>query len=172
MDDHVYIYSQNIESENSLGSKLFADSDFTDVTLVSDDNQHISVHRAVLSASSIFFRSIFYSSLQQTMITHNVRATFLTTKALVKFIYLGQCTIHKDNIAELFLLAQEWQVELPRDNDSEIDRKSDTNHIIPTDTNIKKRQKIETVEEDKEGQMGMVKEIPTAGGATGKHQVL
>jgi hypothetical protein len=88
MDDQIYFSRPNIESEHSLASKLFADSDFTDVTLISDDNQHISVHRAVLSANSIFFRCIFYSSLQQTMIIHNVSASFLTTQALVKFIYL------------------------------------------------------------------------------------
>ena len=59
MDDQIYFFRPNIESEHSLGSKLFADSDFTDVTLVSDDNQHISVHRAVLSANSNLFRCIF-----------------------------------------------------------------------------------------------------------------
>ena len=102
---------------------MFDDADFTDVSLVSDDNKHISVHRAVLSASSIFFRRIFYSSLQKPMVTHDVKATYLTTQALVSFIYLGHCSVHKDNIDELVLLSHEWKVELPRHNYIDIDRK-------------------------------------------------
>ena len=136
MENHIYFSSQHLESEHSLASKLLADSDFTDVTLVSDDYQHIAVHCAVLSASSIFFRSIFYSSLQQTMITHNVRATFLTTQALVNFIYLGHCNITKDNIAELFLLAQKWQIEIPRDNGTDVDKKSGIYDIIPASNSV------------------------------------
>ena len=59
------------------------------------------------------------------MITHNVSASFLTTQALVKFIYLGHSNISKDNIAKLFLLAKEWQIEIPRDNGTAVDEKSD-----------------------------------------------
>jgi hypothetical protein len=63
--------------------------------------------------------------LQQTMIIHNVSASFLTTQALVKFIYLWHSNISKVNITELFLLANEWQIEIPRGYGTAVDEKSD-----------------------------------------------
>ena len=44
---------------------MLTDPDFTDVTLVFGDNRQIPVHRAVLSAASLFFRQLLYESLNQ-----------------------------------------------------------------------------------------------------------
>ena len=38
---------------------LRCDENFTDVTLVADDNQQIDAHRVILSASSPFFKTTF-----------------------------------------------------------------------------------------------------------------
>ena len=47
---------------SSSFSKLRAERDFFDVTLVSDDEVHISSHKLVLSASSDFFKNILRQS--------------------------------------------------------------------------------------------------------------
>jgi hypothetical protein len=39
-------------------NNLFEDEDFTDVTLVCDDDKQIKAHKVILSASSSFFRKI------------------------------------------------------------------------------------------------------------------
>ena len=41
---------------------LWTDKDFTDVTLVTEDNQQIPVHKAILSACSPFFRHLLVTN--------------------------------------------------------------------------------------------------------------
>ena len=40
-------------------SKLRTDTDFADVTLISDDQEQVQAHRVVLSSCSVFFENIF-----------------------------------------------------------------------------------------------------------------
>ena len=44
---------------------LRSDKDFTDVTLVCDDNQQIEAHKFILSACSPFFSSLFRRRYEQ-----------------------------------------------------------------------------------------------------------
>ena len=53
------------EDINMIGIRLTSDFDFSDVTLVCADNQHLPAHRAVLCATSSFLRKLLYDSQQQ-----------------------------------------------------------------------------------------------------------
>ena len=109
---HVYFSNGNTNHYQSTVNTLFLDTDFTDVTLVSEDNKHVSTHRAILSASSKFLRSLLYTSLQESMITYNVEAGFDIIRALVEYMYLGHCTVEEDKKEQLYLLAKLWGIEL------------------------------------------------------------
>ena len=59
---HVKFSYGNASHNQNIVNILFLDSDRTDVTLVIEDNMHVSTHLGILSASSKSFRSILYAS--------------------------------------------------------------------------------------------------------------
>ena len=100
---------QNIPS---LGSQLFSDPDFADVTLVSVGGEHLAGHRAVLGRASTFLRSLLYGSMLQ--------ATFLflphpreVVEALLQVLYLGHTTLGREYRGDLATLARQLGVHLP-----------------------------------------------------------
>ena len=98
---YVQISNSNISSGNKLLRKLLQDIDFSDVTLVTVDNQHIPAHRSVLSASSPFLRRILFESLQQSTFLYISIVESEIVQALVNFIYLGRCEIRQELLAQL-----------------------------------------------------------------------
>ena len=93
-----------------LVSYLYKSSDYTDVTLVCDDNKIIKAHKFILGATSpvlkeildmhgnspwIYMRKTKYSSLQKIM----------------EFVYLGEAVIDKDNAEEVFNLSMDLQIK-------------------------------------------------------------
>ena len=71
---------------------------FFDVTLVSDDEQHIAAHKLVLSASSEFFKNIFKKT------SHSNPLIFLNgfsskyLQLIMDYIYEGEAQIFQTDI--------------------------------------------------------------------------
>ena len=124
MERKVVINRQNISNGKSLADILFLDSDFSDVTLVSADNQHVSAHRAVLSANSSFLRSILFESCQQNTFLYMGMVDFEVLQSLVRFIYLGHCSIDSDKEGQMRSLALQLGVDM-RDLTQDIARSPD-----------------------------------------------
>ena len=83
-------------------NKLRKDKDFLDVTLVSEDGEHISAHKVVLSASSDFFRDTLKKA------DHTNPMIFLsgfhskTLQAVLDYVYNGEVNLFQEEI-DLFL---------------------------------------------------------------------
>ena len=101
----------NNQTEVGLLQRLFTDLDFTDVTLVSGDNQHINGHSAILSASSPFLRKILHGSLQQNTFIYLGLVDHSILQAMLSFIYLGQCEVNTAHLVELKSLAIQLEVK-------------------------------------------------------------
>ena len=71
--------------------EMMSSDDFTDVTLVSDDNKSIKAHRSILSACSPFLRDIL-----KTQTENNHPVIYLTwiqypeIETILQFMYLGE----------------------------------------------------------------------------------
>ena len=84
--------------------------DFSDVTLVCEDDQQIEAHRVILSACSPFFLSI----LKKTKHSHpmiymrGMNAKYLT--ALVDFMYYGEANIYQEDLDGFLALAEELKL--------------------------------------------------------------
>ena len=85
------------ENLQTYFNELRGDSDFTDVTLVCED-QSIKVHKLVISACSPFFKRLLKShpNPQPLIYMRGVKAKDLT--ALVDFIYLGEASIVQEQL--------------------------------------------------------------------------
>ena len=96
-------------------SKTFSDvrreEDFFDVTLVSDDQQHIAAHKLVLSASSEIFRNILKKN------THSNPMIFLSgfnskdLNYVLDYIYQGEVKLIQDDLDNFLNVAQKLKIE-------------------------------------------------------------
>ena len=110
-EEEKLLISKSGFSATGLVNNLLHDSDFSDVTLVCEDNQHISAHRSVLSCSSPFLRQLLYSSQQQSTYLYLGQAHTEEVVALLQFIYLGSCAVQKSRLGSLKTLAAGLGVE-------------------------------------------------------------
>ena len=90
--------------------ELRRDNDFTDVTLVCED-QSIKAHKVILSACSPFFRKLLKSHPhpQPLVFMRGVKSSELT--ALVDFIYLGEASIGQEQLESFLALAEEFELK-------------------------------------------------------------
>ena len=82
--------------------QLWEDTDFTDVTLVTEDHIQIKAHKLVLSSASVFFGNILTNNPHHNplIFLKDIKNTQL--RMILEFIYFGQCKVRHDDL-ELFL---------------------------------------------------------------------
>ena len=97
LTDVLQVYNKTAILKD-MGNKLFCDPDFSDVTLVCADNQHLPAHRAVLCASSSLLRELLYDSQQQRTFLCLARVLQEDMRTLLQFIYLGNCSVLKTRL--------------------------------------------------------------------------
>ena len=98
------------ERLKDIGNKLYSDPDFSDVTLVCADNQHLPAHRAVLCSSSSLLKELLYDSQQQRTFLYLARVQQEDMRTLLQFIYLGNCSLPKNRLGLVGQLAEELQI--------------------------------------------------------------
>ena len=101
-------FQQNIASSYK---ELRTDSDFCDVTLVSEEDVHIEAHRIILAASSPFFNGVLkMNKYSHPMIyMRGLKARDLV--AIVDFIYHGEANVDQDDLDGFLALADELQLK-------------------------------------------------------------
>ena len=89
---------------------LRKESDFSDVTLVCEEDQQVEAHRIILSACSPFFSRVLKKNKQPNPIIYmrGVKAKDLV--AIVDFIYQGEANIYQEDLDEFLALADELQL--------------------------------------------------------------
>ena len=89
--------------------ELRGDSDFTDVTLVCEE-QSIKAHKVILSASSPFFKKLLktHSHPQPLIYMRGIRSSELC--AIMDFIYLGEARIFQEQLETFLALAEELEL--------------------------------------------------------------
>ena len=84
--------------------------DFTDVTLVSED-ERIEAHRVILAASSSFFSSVFLKTKHPHPMIYMKGVKHNHLLALLDFIYTGEANIPEDELNQFLALAEELQLK-------------------------------------------------------------
>ena len=106
----VVKWNDNLQErlQTSFG-KLREDNDFTDVTLVCED-QMLKAHKVILSASSPFFSSLLRAHPHpEPLVIRGVKADDLA--AMVDFIYLGEANILQEQLGRFLALAEQLQLK-------------------------------------------------------------
>merc|ERR1719186_1825352 len=90
---------------------LLSDQDFTDVTLVCDDDKQIKAHKVILSSCSPLFRGILKNNPHQHPLIYLNGIQFDNLQSVIKFIYLGQTEVEQDDLEMFMKAGKELQIK-------------------------------------------------------------
>jgi hypothetical protein len=91
--------------------ELQESSDFSDVTLVCEEDQEVKAHRLILSACSPFFNTVFKKNqhIHPLLYMRGVEAKNL--RAIIDFIYQGETNILQEDLDDFLALAEELKLK-------------------------------------------------------------
>ena len=101
-------FHQNIVSSYSI---LRKDSDFCDVTLVSQDDHQIEAHKIILTACSPFFSNVLRKKKHSHPLIYMRGLQAKDLVAMVDFIYYGEANIYQEDLDGFLALAEELQLK-------------------------------------------------------------
>ena len=101
-------FQQNI---GSSFAELRNNLDFSDVTLVCEDNQQFEAHRIILSACSPFFRNVLKKNKHSHPMIYMRGLKTKDIVSVVDFIYHGETNIYQEDLDGFLTLAEELQLK-------------------------------------------------------------
>ena len=90
---------------------LLDDTQFTDVTLVSDDRKRIRAHKVILNSCSQFFKDILTETSSEDPLLFFKGIKHNELLAIVKFIYVGTTEIAQEDIGTFMKAAKDLEIE-------------------------------------------------------------
>ena len=110
-DEYDFI-SQNFEQTCPTAfRRLWTETKFSDVTLVSEDGDQISAHRVILVSCSLFFKDILSGNPHPhpLICLTGIKAKILTL--VLEYIYLGSCKVDKGSLLPFLTAGRDLHVE-------------------------------------------------------------
>ena len=89
--------------------KLREDQSFFDVTLVTDDGQHIQAHKIILSTGSNFFNDIFLKSKQSNILIYLKGISSDKLEPVIDFIYNGEVFVTQEQLEQFIDIGTELE---------------------------------------------------------------
>ena len=86
-------------------------TDFTDVTLVSDDGKEIEAHKVIISASCDFFNSIFRKNKHSNPYVYLYGISAKLLSGILDFIYYGEVTVVSEDLNNFLTLAKNFKIK-------------------------------------------------------------
>ena len=117
-------------------SKLRTDTDFADVTLISDDHEQVQAHRVVLSSCSVFFENIFKKNKGEkhlSLYLCDIQTEDL--KNVLDYIYNGQVKIFQEDLDRFLQISQKFRLDgllQTQSNNSDSEENGFVNRIVET----------------------------------------
>ena len=90
---------------------VMTSADFTDVTIVCDDQEQFRAHKLVLSACSPVFRRIISCLPTKDAVIYMKGVKHKEMKSILEFIYLGQSTFYEDRLDEFLKVARDLDIK-------------------------------------------------------------
>ena len=123
---------------------LHSDQEFTDVTLVCDEDKQMKAHKVILSSSSKLFRRILLRNPHKHPLIYLKGVSYDSLQFIIQFIYLGQIDLPSEHLPSFIETARELEVNGLADvifaNDDSITEFKDVNtedHMNNTETETK-----------------------------------
>ena len=91
--------------------QMMLNNEFTDVTLICEDQKQVSAHKNILSACSPVLRNIFQMNTMPSPIIYLRGIQSSEIEAMLNFIYLGETTCSSDRKIEFLNVARSFEVK-------------------------------------------------------------
>ena len=135
------------DNVNTAFGSLRGDTDFSDVTLASEDGQQFEVHKVILASSSPFFRNVLKKNKHSHPLIYMRKVKSEDLVAIVDFLYCGEANVSQENLDSFLAMAEELQLKGLMASDSpkkpEVAKTAHHKNIKPTN---KREQAHETLE--------------------------
>ena len=95
---------------NAIGT-LREINEFTDVTLTCDGDEVVQAHQLMLSSSSQYFRNVLKKTNHPKPCIHLRGLKSKDIKAVIDFIYYGECSIEEEDLDEFLALAEDLKIK-------------------------------------------------------------
>ena len=96
---------------NSAFGRLRDDKEFTDVTLVCEDGQHLEAHKLILSASSPLFEKILQNGKHPHPLIYLKGFKSKDFEAILDFLYFGEANVYQENLDSFLAIAEELKLK-------------------------------------------------------------
>ena len=91
---------------------MMTSSEFADVTLVTDDKQHIRAHRNILSAFSPVFKNILQMDFDKANSIIYLRGIqHSEMESIMQFIYLGEARFYEERMSEFLMVSKNLEIK-------------------------------------------------------------
>ena len=90
---------------------LISDNSFVDVTLVTDDDQHIKAHKVILSYSSSVLSKMLTNNPHPHPMIYLAGTRYKHVRTMIDFIYLGQAEVFEDDLDSFMDIANKLKVK-------------------------------------------------------------
>ena len=78
--------------------ELWLDTDFSDVTLATEDNGQLSAHKVILAACSPLFKRLLHKNPNGHPLLYLMGVQLSQLRQLLSYIYLGQCDLTQEQL--------------------------------------------------------------------------
>ena len=108
-DNYSFKFTDFDTSSSSLLRSIRYDTDFKDVSLACEGGK-VSAHKVILSGCSAVLRSILQKNPHPHPLIYFRGVNLIDLRALLDFIYKGECLVSSDNLTSFLALAEELKV--------------------------------------------------------------
>lgn len=95
---------------NNFLSQLRIDTEFSDVTLITDDKDKFSAHKVVLSASSNMFKFILKDNINVKPLLYLGGVSSMNLELILDYIYYGEVRLLQDQLDSFLECAQKLEI--------------------------------------------------------------
>ena len=99
------------ENLTSSFRELREDKEFTDITLASEDGQHVEAHKVVLASSSPFFMELLKKNKHSHPLVYMRGLKSEDLIAILDFLYFGEANVFQSNLDSFLGLAEELRLK-------------------------------------------------------------
>ena len=92
-------------------TNLHGKEDFTDITLVCNTGRQVKAHKVILSAVSIFFKTVFQQNPHQHPLIYLKGVSFEDLNYILDFIYLGEVKVIQEDLETFLNVAEDLQID-------------------------------------------------------------
>jgi len=112
MSEKFSLKWNDFHSNASKSFEVFRNEDYLhDVTLVSDDQQQVTAHKLVLSASSEYFKNIFKKNKISNPFLCLDGLSLSDLNNILDYIYNGEVQIYQEHLDRFLTVAQRFKLE-------------------------------------------------------------